>query len=378
MTIRFIDGFDTYFSRVDANRKNGWHIEAGYIISTSAPWGVGRSLAIGATIDSGGQAWAFMPKTGSPAAWGSEITVGLAFYHRDPSETGTFGISKKWLAISEYVFPNSFRDLIYLFTADDGSLIVYRNDSTPTILWSQPSGFFEFGSWDYWELAVVLDNSAGKVRLDRNGETLCNLTGIDTIPNITLETPPKVACVAIDEVTGSVNIPTEERRYDDLYMGDSFNDILGPQRIVTLRPNGDAHPSPSNSWLPSTETSPPGSPLVQNYEMVDDDTIDADATYVYTETVDAEDMYTVEDLPPNTKIINAVKQSYFAKKTQTETHSMVGLVESGSTKVEGPELYLAPYYRGGESIIFLTDPNTAGSWTEAAVNALKIGHKLKK
>lgn len=387
MSIVLIDGFDAYGDADrDLNRKPNYYAIGAISQGSGAdtPWGTGKSIGFG-QVQIGGtipQLFMFWPYSvnSPPTQWSTEITIGFAYkYDTTPTFEDPTLSNVEMLMLGEYTWPQSYRRAISMNHFSDGSFGLWVNDSTgDRYLFTMPPSSFTYDSWDYWEVSLVISDTVGKVRIDRNGERLCDLSGVNTKPDVTLDS----GRIAWAQIAGaSTTLLDAYKWYDDLYLGSEFTDILGPQKVITLRPDGPATSSTSpvpTTWLPSTETSPPGSPPVENYEMVDDLTLDNDTTYVYTETVGAEDIYTLEDLPPYTKVISAVQQTVFARKDETEVHTIAPILESGSTKLEGDLIYLPPYYRGATGGVLLTNPDTGVAWTETDINNLKIGHVLKE
>lgn len=101
---------------------------------------------------------------------------------------------------------------------------------------------------------------------------------------------------------------------------------------------------------------------------------DEDATVITSAEGQAKQDHTFEDLPAVTTI-HALEVVARARAQEALPRSIIMYVISGATESQGPTKALTDTY--GQTIDrYLTDPNTAAAWTEAAVNALKFGVKV--
>lgn len=387
MAITVFEGFDTYSDlAVELQRQSSFAVKGAPTASSETPWNYGKSAGFRMVGLSSQQDEIYIIPPIS--TWNNQITIGFNYrynYGINPgvSEQTLFELS----TVGETFTGNNGPTKQVLIEArhnDDGSFEVYIPNNNAAwqsedeiIIFSRPAGWFEYDAWHYWEFSIDIaqgspPENTGRIQMWLDGEMIFNLLGVTLVRDDAVET----RCCFVRLFGSKTSITSAYKFYDDIYLTSDFGQVLGPQRVITLKPNLDYgvpqwEPSISPSWQ-----SPPGSPE-GNYHMVNDVIHDEDSSYVSSKTIGAEDMYEVENLPLFAKVISAVRQRIQARKDKTEVRTVAPILQTGPYKIEGDELYMGPDYKNLTGNIYTYDPFTGESWTPEAVNEIKIGHKLK-
>jgi hypothetical protein len=235
---------------------------------------------------------------------------------------------------------------------------LYRGTSGGTLLARTPNNIVNVGNWNYYEVGLTVDNSTGYMEFRLNGQSLLNLTGIDTQISAN-------ALVNYIVFSGSGNF------YDDFYVNDSTagpgsfpcDSFNGDVRVDTLFATGNN----AVQWTPLSST---------NVSNIDEIAADGDTTYNSSNTTGQEDTFTFGALSGTINSVIGVQVQGAYRKDDAGTRTMKQAVISGATEAYGTTWYLS----GGYSYItdiFALDPGTSASWTATGVNNLKAGYKLE-
>ena len=205
-------------------------------------------------------------------------------------------------------------------------------------------------TWHYYEIEVDLDLKTLKFWLDGELQFALQDVGypIPTIGRIVITT---------DDA-----IPSTIWFWDDLYYVYNEARSLGESRIQLAEALSNA----DVAWTPLAG---------QNFERIDDASVDSDASYNATNTVGAKDLFNFTDITVNPDTIHAVGIVYAARKEDSGTRTVQSYMESGATPAEGFKQNMTTDYIWTRDI-FNLDPNGDVPWTKARVNALKIGYRL--
>lgn len=221
------------------------------------------------------------------------------------------------------------------------------------------TGVLTLNKWHWIEAKITIGASGSiEVRVDQGpsdsdvfvsatGEDFLHSSGDADIRFVQLSSPGGAA-------TGF--------RYDDIHILDTQggvnDDFLGDGRIHHLRPTSDV----ITDYTPSAGS--------DHYALVDETPWD-DSDYIESATVTDVDQFGFGDLPTSPDAVDFVFMQARAKKdaggTQMKLH-----IKSGSTTSTGSAKTLSTDYEYHKEI-WDTDPDSAGSWTEALVNALAGG-----
>jgi len=234
---------------------------------------------------------------------------------------------------------------------DNGAtrLAIYRGS---TLLDYTPSGTWG-ATMHHLEVKVFSDSSVGTVDIKVDGDLVYSGTGLNT---------------GGADITGFYNSPNSPyfTYYDNLFAAD---DWVGEMHIVGLSPASDF----DCDFTPSTGS--------DNYAMVDDEASDGDATYNYSDTVDATDLFEYETYSERDDIV-FVGVVTDARKTEAGPRKIKHQFLEESSLYDGEEktlntsyfgTYLNPYLHE----ILNTTPSGA-AWTSAILNDLKIGYKISE
>lgn len=347
----FIDGFDHY-ATADIGKK--WPAVNGTPeISSAVARNGGQALLTNAAGD-----YAGISLGGEYAT----VVFGFALYYPALPTGSSF-------AYMLSLYNNGNSHIGFQFNGS-GSLEVWANTNTTayttniggtstsfrTLLATTP--IIPTASFTYVEVRVYIHATAGELEIRFNGETVVNLTGINTKhPNSGMT--PEVDAFYIG---GSGNVSFY---YDDLYIrGDTVltaGGFLGDVKVVTVAPQANG------TYAQLTPTG-----AASNFEAVDDATPDGDTTYVAGQS--GKDSY---DLAPLniTGIIHAAQWNVLAKKSDAGERSLKHFTKSGATEQAGSLKALSTEYRY-QSKVYETDPNTGASWTVADLDAAEFGQEI--
>jgi hypothetical protein len=217
-------------------------------------------------------------------------------------------------------------------------------------------------TWTHIAVKVLCHPTAGAVNVWVNGSLVVNLTGVATQNAGFVE---HSIAPNIDEIA----IGTPYWYYDDFIVtndtdsGDGCIGFLGDLIGEKVGPTSDV----AAGWSRNTGST--------NASCVDDAAPDGDATYVYSDALNALDLYGMGALARIEDGIKAVQVSSVAKKTSGGTRAIAHAVRVGGTDYLGSNQYLPTDYAGQETV-FALNPDTSASWSAAAVNAAAVGQRV--
>jgi len=220
-------------------------------------------------------------------------------------------------------------------------------DSTATL---------EPDTWYFLEFKITFDSMAGIVTIKKNGATIFDYMGQTTVSAHSYAN--KIQLHGLEYDTW----------FDDLYIcddsGATNNDFLGDCRVECLFPTASGD---TTEWTPSNG---------DNYDCVNDIAPDDDDSYVKAIAEDQVDLYNYGDLAESTGTILGVQPIIYAKKTDTDTHTIRIETKTHSTEYEGTEHTLDTSYAYYMDIQE-TNPNTSSAWTIDEINAAQFGAKAE-
>lgn len=347
MALLFMDGFNHYINATDK-----WDVKfdgAGISRTVGGRYSVGTLLV-------GGNFGSYLGKNITAAD--STIVFGGALLYAADSE-------------SFITLLQGSQELFSLQTFGGTGVIRVKRGAynIGTTLGDSVSDVITEGQWQYIECKVFLDNTNGTVEVRVNGNTVINLSGIDTTAGATIPDNIRI---------GASNGQVAGRRgdWDDLYVLDGVtvaganpnDDFLGDVKVVTCRPDAAGL---------NTEYEVVGAPT--NFQACNDDIIDDDTTYVRNGTLGARDSYSTQDPATVTGTVGTifgVQTTVGARKTDA------GALNYRNTLVSGGNIYDSDEFQALDNYRFTMDmfnlnPNGDISWTESAVNACEVGFKLE-
>jgi hypothetical protein len=299
--------------------------------------------------------------------------VGLAVKYSDFSNISVRPCGKicaaEWYTASEgsnfLVACRNINDKLWFARVNtDGTISVLRDDGTTacTVLGST-SNSIQAGVWAYVEFKVTIHGSTATIDVRINGTSGLSLTGQNTRGMGASNTWNNilVGYATYESTTVSKNIDV-----DDLVVMDSsgsFNNaFIGDVTISVLNPNGAGN---STDWTPSAGS---------NYECVDEDVVNDDTDYVSSSTLNAKDLYAMEDCAAGADI-RAVQVVTAMRKGTEGPGKIKHVIRSSSTDYDSAEISLGGTAYSFNRTIWETDPATAAAWTESGWNAAQVGVK---
>lgn len=336
-----MDGFDLYGDQAGFDAR--WVTTGTPTFSTTS----GRFGAGGVTINSSDESFAISNDFGTDF-----ITIGSAIKVSSVSGEdkilGLYGTSTPSSALSN--------DHATVSVAEDGSLIL-KGDGGSTIATSSP-GVIAEDTWYYLEAQLrAVDGATANVYV--NGTLVVSGTGdfSDTASSV---------FAAFGNTDTTVQIV-----YDDVYVANdasAYDDPFGDVKIATLLPNADTAQA---DWAVTGAAS--------GFDAIDDalgTNGDGDTTYISDTTLNNKSEFDMEDLAESPDSIAAIQINTRASKTDTGTIEYTHYVDSSGTESSGTAVAPANGTYALVSDVFETDPNTAAAWTEAGVNAVKLGVEI--
>jgi len=235
-------------------------------------------------------------------------------------------------------------------------IAVWRGPSTTGVLLGQTANGIlpNLNEWCFIEWKVTIDNAAGSVIVRVDDVEVLNLTGIDTQNTAN-------ARATIARLNSGQTV-------DDYYCCDGsgaapFNTFLGNSRIYTEFPIAND----VVQWTPSTGS---------NFQNVDDPgDIDGDTTTNSSATVGQKDFFSVTGDVPGGVVVSAVELRTVIRKDDAVARTARAKIKSAGVEGNGATRTLTTsylHYRDPMPV----DPTDSAAWTQAKVNALKIGYEV--
>jgi hypothetical protein len=206
-------------------------------------------------------------------------------------------------------------------------------------------------TWQYWELDVLADATAGSVTLRIDGVEVLSLTGLNTGTD------------AFTRVRWSALQFTVYNHFTDLYIREApaeGSPFYGPILLRYLKP---VEPDVQAQWTPNG-----GASNANRVNQVHD----GDTTYIETQTLGNEDIYDLEDLPPDVNSVIAVVPITTAVAPAGGAPQVeMGLETSAGTVYTQPRTVGVSVYQTQAGRAQVEKPG-GGGWSIAAVNELKL------
>lgn len=228
--------------------------------------------------------------------------------------------------------------------------------SSGTLLFLSGNNVWSQKVWNYVEFWVTVSTTVGTVIVKVNGETLVNLSSVNT---------QVTANAWFDGITYTGGA------LDDFYYCDtttgpgSFpcNAPLGDVRVFTTFPVGNS----SVTWTPLANT---------NWQEVSEVVMDGDSTYNFTTTAGDEDLLNFAALTNTVNKILGVQVTGAYRKDDATMRTLKQALKSGTVEQYGTTNSLPDTSYAYFTDIWILDPNTSASWTLAGVNGIAAGYNL--
>lgn len=253
-----------------------------------------------------------------------------------------------------------------LGTDDNGVLTLYLGTPFGTPITSGSTSIRK-NIWYHIEIKLTINDTTGAVQLKLNEQDEIHsgggpVTGLDT------QTTTNASMNQIQIVGQSGNL----RYYDDLYVLDTTasvsgppnNDFIGDHMVETLWADGDgAH----SDWTPNSG--------VNNYDRINEQAVDDDATYVFTNTISNIDTYTFDDLSQITQEVKVVQLNLQTRKTTGGDRALRSIIRHSGTDYPGIEFGM--YDDWADPLeLFPSNPGTGVSWTTTDIDGIEFGVEI--
>jgi len=343
MALIFTEGFDAYTSDADAEQR-GWHIESGIGVAISSDYRRGDS-GYGVGMNSSYAFYRYLPTTYTT------VYVGFAQLKRQ-NGTPSPDMSNAWF----YVGDESGAHQVQLHINADHSISAWLGDHS-TLLGSTAAGVYPTSTsqWNYWEVKVTIDNSAGEVVLRKNEEVVLNLTSQDTKYG-----SDYIGRLYWRPVYNNIGISL-----DDIYVDSS--QFHGNCVVKTFMPDSDS----------ATHTDFERSGGSFDYECVDEIPPNDDTDYIKSSTVGHISTFGITTGSLNT--VKGINVKNFARLVGGGTRSIKPIVRSNGADYQGTEVEVTTgptYICEPTAGIWETDPDDSNAWTQTKLEAAEFGLEI--
>jgi hypothetical protein len=244
---------------------------------------------------------------------------------------------------------NANNPILTICMQSDGSICARKGDRTGTVLAISDS-ILTAGTFNFIETKAVFDTVAGSVQVKVNDVTKIS------IGSLNLGSVGGAQCFIGLQVNGGPN-----SYWADIFAWDDSgtynNDFMGPQRILTIFPNGDTAQA---DWSKNGAAT--------GYDCIDEVPQDGDTTYLRSGTVGDKSDFSLPTLPPEVASVAAVYVPVMARLDAAGIGNVKTSMISSAVALAGNDVPLTPgyiYYNN----VFEYDPNTSIAWDKAGVEA---------
>lgn len=237
------------------------------------------------------------------------------------------------------------------FDMTDGSIAHYTGNNG-TLVAQSSGGVISASTWHWVEMKIKFAaDTTGYIVVKVGNTEVLNVTGIQT----------RTGSLPIGRIVWRSFAAT--MKMDDIYLmdsaGDDNNDFIGPSRILTQKVAADGA---ETDWLPTPDT----------YQNIDEDTSDADVTFIYSTAGGSRATFDIEALPYDPAEIHAVQAVWRSRKTDAGARTATCGIISGATDDPGPAYASTTSYVTRFEDMHEVNPDTSLEWDRTAVEALQI------
>ncbi len=219
---------------------------------------------------------------------------------------------------------------------------------------SAPMAVIPGAVWQFIEVYGVISTTAGAVTVRVNETVVLALVSSGTAHS---------GSTGVDQISFAQN----NVLVDDFYIcdssGTSLNGFLGNTRVPAQVPAGAGS---STGWAPTGSAS-------ANWQLASNPYMD-DSSYVSSATPGILDLYTLTPVA-NAPQILAAQSIVVTRQDDSGQRQVQSVIQSSGARATGAVVNTNGSF-AGHTDIFPTDPNTGGSWSYQAVNALQVGAAL--
>lgn len=240
-----------------------------------------------------------------------------------------------------------------------GTLTVYRGSPATGTLLGTASTIALASVYNYFELQVTVTTASGSIVARVNGQIVINLSSLNT----SFDGTSIINQIGVGNTYTSVG---NAGYLDDLYVSDlsgnaPYNTFLGDVHVSTLFPSANG----TVSWTPSSG---------QNWQNVSETAMDSDTSYNTCLVPGQIDLFSTPGLTTTPITIYGVQIKMATRMEGAGNDSIAGVISSNSIVQIGSSQAVLSNYTYVDQV-FTVDPNTAGAWTKAGVNAAQYGYK---
>jgi hypothetical protein len=238
----------------------------------------------------------------------------------------------------------------------DGTILLTSAPPAGTVLATYSGAVTANNTWYAFEFEVVINNTTGRFRARKNGNT-----SDDFDSGATLNTRPGANAYA-NKLTIGMNATVNAQQIDDfLWRSDAASvPFVGDIRCYTRMPASDA----------SVQFTRLGG--ATNTSQVSEAHQDGLTTYVFDSTVGHADFYNIAAIGSTPASVIAVTTRGFMQKSDAGARTGAVQIKSGATTVATPTLALTTGFLWAWRTD-VTNPATGTAWTAGAVDSVTIG-----
>ena len=236
---------------------------------------------------------------------------------------------------------------------NDGTIQLRRG---PTTVIETSTETFNPNQWNRIEVYGTI-GSSGWCRVDVNGINFIDFSG-----NTQNTSNPTFNELYFGYTTGSSGA---NKRFT-WFVAKDDNEPLGEYRLTTIHPNGDGDVS---NFVPDSG---------QNWERVNDETIDGDTSYVQSSAIGTTDLYTFPSVASKASEIKGIFIRTFAAQQDISTLKLQHKTKINNTEYEvgSEELIGTKEYVPLETGLSL-NPDTSAAWSPSDIGNLQSGFEIK-
>jgi hypothetical protein len=284
----------------------------------------------------------------------------------EDNATAFFGCKLRLSHGAEFQVRDSFAattQCAVLFDPADKSIALFRGDSTGTLLFRTDANAWVVNTWFMFELMATISNTLGSLLTRINGVGKAGSVGVDTqTTGSALWSALRV--LAQHGGVGNSTVDIDDAYYLDTVAGPGpypMNTFIGSARVETLFANGND----AVQFTPLSGT---------NYQMIDEQAMDADTTYNSSATYLHKDSFNFGALSVTAASIFGVQLTTAARKDNAGLLYIQQFLKQGGTEFpSAADLVLSDTYQY-YSEVWAFDEYTSKPWSVSAVNSLSAGY----
>lgn len=295
-----------------------------------------------------------------------QLGGGLLYKHFLATDGLIVGIARKRDTATEIDFLKLYDQdgtrQLTLREKTDGALALYRGDPTTTGTLLATSAAISFGFWIYIELKVIVHPTTGSYELRVNEATQFSASNVNTQETIRRN----IERVEVNGRATNGGSPTNHY-VDDYYIANLSNPMpvglfFNNTKIEFVSPEG---------FGDVTGFTPVGN--ASNWQNVDERAHNSDTDYNYSATLNASDLFTMQNLSAGSGDIRGFHVTYVARKEDALTRWEAPLIKTGGVTYKGGNDSLTTSYVHYYEV-WPFNPNTSTWFDVAGINSIQAGY----